>query len=70
MVKALKDGGNWDLLTCIAVRGSYGWGTYRGIAVTQASGLAAPEAGGIISFPDQRAEVYEGSIAFFTAIIF
>jgi hypothetical protein len=71
MVKALKDGGNWDLLTCVAVRGAYGWGTYRGIALSQLTPAPSPpEAGGILTFPSQSASVIEGSIAFFTAIIF
>ena len=70
MVKALQDGAKWDLLACVAVRGSYGWGTYRGIAITQEGGVTTPDAGGIITFPDRTAEVYEGAISFFTAIIF
>jgi hypothetical protein len=62
VVKAQKGAYDWDLLTGIAVRGAYGWGTYRGVHL-------APYAP-TIAFPDVAAEVLEGSITFFTAIIF
>jgi hypothetical protein len=62
VVKAQKGANDWDLLGGVAVRGAYGWGTYRGIY------LAPYEPS--VSFPDVPAEVFEGSISFFTAIIF
>ena len=62
VVKASNGGKDWDLLGGIALRGDYGWGTYRGIYLTPYD----PS----ISFPDIPATVIEGSISFFTAIIF
>jgi hypothetical protein len=62
VVKAQKGANDWDLLTGIAVRGAYGWGTYRGIY------LAPYDPS--VSFPNVTAEVLEGSISFFTGIIF
>jgi len=62
VVKASNGGKDWDLLGGIALRGAYGWGTYRGIY------LAPYDPS--VTFPDVPAEVIEGSISFFTAIIF
>jgi len=68
VVKALHGGNDWDLLTCVAVRGAYGWGTYRGISLVPVSPAGEFDAG--LTFPDAEAEVYEGSISFLTAIVF
>ncbi len=44
VVKALGGGKSWDLLTAVAVRGAFGWRSYR--------------------------RTFEGSISFFTTIVF
>jgi hypothetical protein len=62
VVKAQKGANDWDLLTGIAGRLAYGWGTYRGIFLAPYDPSVA--------FPDVSADVFEGSISFFTAIIF
>ncbi|HEY6034710.1 MAG TPA: hypothetical protein VIV58_10635, partial [Kofleriaceae bacterium] len=62
VVKALNGGDAWDLLAGVAVRGAYGEGTYRGIYMSPID----PS----ISFPDKPARTLEGSISFFTTIVF
>jgi hypothetical protein len=62
VVKASNGGKDWDLLGGVALRGAYGWGTYRGIRLAPYDPSVA--------FPDVPAQVIEGSISFFTAIIF
>ncbi len=66
VVKARHGGNDWDLVSGLAVRGAYGWGTYRGISIVPVE----PGGGGVLSFPDANAKVIEGSISFVTAIIF
>jgi hypothetical protein len=73
VVKVLSGGNDWDLLTAVAVRGAYGEGTYRGIAITPVdpSGAAVTQFDAqSLTFPDSPARVLEGSISFLTAIIF
>jgi hypothetical protein len=62
VVRAQKGANDWDLLTGIAGRLAYGWGTYRGIYLAPYDPSVA--------FPDVAADVFEGSISFFTAIVF
>jgi hypothetical protein len=62
VVKALGGGNEWDLLTAVALRGAYGWGTYRGVHLAPIDPSVA--------FPDQPARAFEGSLSFFTTIVF
>jgi hypothetical protein len=62
VVKVLQGGNAWDLLTSIAVRGAYGSGHYRGIFIAPVDPT--------VNFPDASTTVIEGSIAFFTTIMF
>jgi hypothetical protein len=67
VVKVLRGGNDWDLLTCVAVRGAYGWGTYRGIAIAPADAGAGALA---VSFPGAHARIFQGSISFLSVIAF
>jgi len=73
VVRVLNGGDDWDLVTSVAVRGAYGWGTYRGIALVPVDPTGVPITGfdpAALSTPDRPAKVYEGSISFMTAIVF
>ncbi len=70
VVKALHGGDDWDLLTCVAVRGAYGWGTYRGISIVPVDAQGNAVLTGALTFPDSQAKVLEGSISFLSAIVF
>jgi hypothetical protein len=73
VVRVLSGGNDWDLLTSVAVRGAYGWGTYRGIALVPVDPAGVPINGfdpAALSTPDRPARVFEGSISFMTAIVF
>jgi len=73
VVRVLNGGDEWDLLTSVAVRGAYGWGTYRGISLVPVSPAGVPISGfdpAAISFPNVPAQVFEGSISFMTAVVF
>jgi len=65
VVKALGGMKSWDLLTCVAVRGAYGWGKYQGLSLDP--GVGQPV---VVTFPNSAVKLIEGSISFFTAIIF
>jgi hypothetical protein len=62
VVKALNGSGAWDLLAGIAARLAYGEGTYRGIYVSPIDAS--------VLFPEKPAKTVEGSISFFTTIVF
>ena len=62
VLKALGGSDAWDLLACTAVRGAYGWGSYRGVYLVPFDSTVA--------FPKANADVLEGSISFLTAIMF
>lgn len=62
VVKALRGSNEWDLLTAVAVRGAYGWGSYRGVYLAPID----PS----VRFPDRSTRTFEGSISFFTTIMF
>jgi hypothetical protein len=73
VVKVLSGGNEWDLITSVAVRGAYGWGTYRGISIVPVDPAGVPISGfdaSALTFPDTPAKVFEGSISFMTAIVF
>jgi hypothetical protein len=62
VVQALGGGKSWDLLTAVAIRGAYGWGSYRGVYLAPID----PS----VRFPDRLTRTFEGSISFFTTIVF
>jgi hypothetical protein len=62
VVKALRGSKDWDLLTAVAVRGAFGWGSYRGVQLAPINPSVA--------FPDRLTRTFEGSISFFTTIVF
>ena len=73
VVRVLSGGDDWDLVTSVAVRGAYGWGTYRGIALIPVIPAGVPMTGfdvAALTFPDTPARTFEGSISFMTAIVF
>lgn len=71
VVKVLNGGDAWDLVTGVALRGAYGWGTYRGISLVPVDVLGgAGLDGSAVSFPNVTAHSYEGSISFMTAVVF
>jgi hypothetical protein len=65
VVRALAGSHAWDLLTAVAIRGAYGWGEYKGLSLDPGVGQAVA-----VTFPDAPVSAVEGSISFFTAIIF
>ena len=66
VVKALAGSEKtWDLLTAVAVRGAYGWGTYQGLSLDPGVGQPIQ-----VTFPEAPVKQFEGSISFFTAIMF
>jgi hypothetical protein len=73
VVRVLSGGNDWDLLTSVAVRGAYGWGTYRGISLVPVDPSGVPINGfdpAALSATARPAKVFEGSISFMTAIVF